>query len=760
MTVSQPLIVPPHVPGDVATFARVLVAAARTWQMYSPEHPASSAVLVRLKKAVDALLPYPGLSIGVTPKTFMVNGEALPADARLSEAADLLHEHDVLRLRFLAPTTNAVLSDFLRILMQDAEEVRTRGGPARLWKELGHQSLEIDQIDFEGLMADRKTATRNAAQSSVLGDKAGSAVAPADPTARDGIWAAIVRSMSSGLATKGLSVQHRLLEIARSAEAIEALAIDATLGDEETGPNVATMAAQAATVLTTFQRLVRAVEAQSPDEVDNTLRNLAEAASHLDPQLVMRAVGESAESGMGTEVTTAMGRWFDDDQVAHMLARSLAAEGRASGRMAAALSTLAPDPVRRQRVLRMARDYSTRDMGKVTNGLDTAWHALEQLLSGSGASAYTSTEYAVSLDDAESRSYQLSLTTPAQMDGWIQTVSSDSVRTMSSVLLLDLFSLEERPSRITETADDLAAVAEDLLMAADTVETERIVNGLAAIAVGPSPGHAQAASKALHSIAVSKSICDMGATLADFDDAQLAWFDRICHQLGVPVLASIVASMVAASEGEGRRRLEQVIVAFGDPAVAPVARLLENPDWPLRRAAIHCLGRIGTVGAIAVLQKLIGDADASAVHETVAALMRIDDPSALRPVASALRDGPPGLRLLVVGALAASHERRASPLLAAALDETDPFGPGYELVLLMLGALRIVGDDKAVPAIARMLRAWSWRRLARTNRVKRSAASVLASMKSDAARGALDAAIRGGDVLARRHARAARGGGA
>jgi hypothetical protein len=346
------------------------------------------------------------------------------------------------------------------------------------------------------------------------------------------------------------------------------------------------------------------------------------------------------------------------------------------------------------------------------------------------------------------------------MDGWIQTVSSDSVRTLSSELLLDLFALEERSDRIAETRDDLTALAEDMLMSTDTAEADRIVGALGALAVGPSPRHAEAASLSLETIAGSRSLREMSSTLADFDQAQLAWFERFCHQLGASALEALVPSMATVPEDEGRRRLEHVIVQFGDEAVAPLARLTKVPNGIVRRAAIRCIGRIGTDRAIAVLQKLVTSGDARAAHEAVVALAHIDDDSALRPVVTALRDGPLALRQLVVEALAASHERRASRLLVAALDQMDPLGPDHQLVVRVLGALRIVGDDQTVPAIARTLGAWSWLRLAKANRVKRTAASVLASMKTAAARAALDEALTGGDILSRKHARTARRGGA
>lgn len=753
MTVSQPPTVPPHVAADVATFARVLVAAARTWQMYSAQHPASSAALRRLSKSIDALRAYEGLTVGVTPKRFLVNGDVLAADGRVAEAAELLHDHDVLRLRFPQPATPAELTDLLGILAHDPDTVKARGGPARMWAEFGHRGIEIEQIDYDALMAARISGAARASSSPVPDTE--TARAPGSPTARDGIWNAIVRSIATGQPAKGLSIQRRLLEISRSPEAIEALTSEAIQGDDEPGRTGA-VAGQAATVLTAFQRLVRAVEAQAPGEIENTLGNLTEAAKRLDPHLVTCAVAESAESGVGIEVTTAMGRWLDDDQIAKMLAGSLSIDWRASARVAAALGTLAPDPARQERVLRLAHGYPVPNSGGTVEGADGPWLSVEQMLSKSRESAYTSTEYSMSLQDAESRSYQLSLTTPAQMDLWIRTVSTDSVRSMSCLLLLDLLGLEEQPDKMVELADDLAAMVGDLLMSADTAEAERATVGLGKMAAGPSPPHRTAASGALTAIAGSASLREMAATLADFDDAQLAWFNRFCHQLGTPVLQTLMAAMPRASEGEGRVRLGQVIVRFGDAAVAPLARMLEAEDWLVRRAALRCIENIGTEAAIALLEPLVSAADARMAHESVIALVRIGQPAALRPLAAALHGGPTPLRRLIVDALAAARDRRASPLLAATLNTVDPVGRDHALAVRLLDAIRLGGDDQSVPAVAHVLRAWNWLRPSRTNRIKRLAAGVLASFNTEAAIAALDDARRNGDGLAKMHARRAK----
>ncbi len=420
MSVLPTTLVPPETARDVLAFARTLVAAVRARQLYTAEHPAAEAASERLRSAMVQVSGHSGLELGVTPGGLMANGEPLPADQRMSEAAALLHERDILRLRVLhAPAVNEV-SDFLHLLGFDGNALRREGGPSRVWENFGYRWLEVDQIDYDLILRDAPAGTvpANGASGRGGGNGHGSA-------GQDDVWASLVRSIAGGRNTTESAAQKRLVDIARSAESIRELASQAS--STHTAPNGAAMAAaQAATVLATFDRLVEAVRTNAPDDLSVAVKNVAKAATELDPALVMRAVGESAESGMGAELTATLGRYFDDSQVARMLARSLAAEGRATGRMAAALSTLTPDADRRDRVVRLAQSMSAST--DKPSGLETMWTSLQQFMSGPSDNTYVSDGYSATLEQAETRSHRLTLDVPAELDAWVHTVSSESVR--------------------------------------------------------------------------------------------------------------------------------------------------------------------------------------------------------------------------------------------------------------------------------------------------------------------------------------------
>src|SRR5205809_3787984 len=96
----------PQLSADLARsltqLARALLAAARNWSLYPPEHPAIGASVTRLAHAIREAGPGAIFSIGITPETLMIAGAAADASqAPIAEAAALLHDCDLLGLTFV-----------------------------------------------------------------------------------------------------------------------------------------------------------------------------------------------------------------------------------------------------------------------------------------------------------------------------------------------------------------------------------------------------------------------------------------------------------------------------------------------------------------------------------------------------------------------------------------------------------------------------------------------------------------------------------
>src|SRR5207245_2878764 len=132
----------PELTQSLLQLARALLAAARNWSLYPPEHPAIGASVTRLANAIREAGPGAVFSIGITPETLMIAGVAADAShAPIAEAAALLHDRDLLGLTFVGDVPDDGIRALLRVLSLDADERRRRGGPVRIWETDGHPSI-------------------------------------------------------------------------------------------------------------------------------------------------------------------------------------------------------------------------------------------------------------------------------------------------------------------------------------------------------------------------------------------------------------------------------------------------------------------------------------------------------------------------------------------------------------------------------------------------------------------------------------------
>ena len=140
---SQASSVSPELVQSVSSLARVLMSAARNWALYPPEHPAVRASLERLSQAISDCTLDVECSIGVMPDTLVIKGEPIPASQPVAEAAQFLHDRDILRVDFAPGIVLAALQDLMDLLSLDTTVLRDGGGPSVIWAHTGHPSISI-----------------------------------------------------------------------------------------------------------------------------------------------------------------------------------------------------------------------------------------------------------------------------------------------------------------------------------------------------------------------------------------------------------------------------------------------------------------------------------------------------------------------------------------------------------------------------------------------------------------------------------------
>jgi hypothetical protein len=124
---SQMPVLSPELARQTIALTRALTAAARNWRLYPPEHPSVERALGRLAEAVSLSMAGAAFALAVTPQTLLIAGVPLPADAAVVEAAQLLHDRDVLQLSFVGEVPLAALRALFRLLARNTEELRAAG---------------------------------------------------------------------------------------------------------------------------------------------------------------------------------------------------------------------------------------------------------------------------------------------------------------------------------------------------------------------------------------------------------------------------------------------------------------------------------------------------------------------------------------------------------------------------------------------------------------------------------------------------------
>lgn len=660
---------------------RALVAAARTWSLYPPEHPACAAAIERLAAALPAS-PESALSFTVTPQLLAVAGVPLPDEQPVTDAARLLYARDVQQIAFLGATPLTALHALLSLLARPAEEVRAGGGPAWLWAEAGHPSVVIEAIDYAALLQDRD-----------------------DPNAdgpRDDVWRSIVAVMSSGEGLFDEAQQQRLLEISGNSDNIGMLAGDVAAPKcaADGSPLITT---QAATVLAVFRHLTSLVQVVEPGRVPDVVRNVAAAASTLNPHMILQML-QIDDVDHAEPLVARLAAAFDDQQVAQMLAGALSRDGRATARLAQIFGTIAPDVERRQRVLTMTRSFlSDTDFGR-SGQFGVAWASMEALLLDYDERPYVSEAYQATLAGADARAREMAERgLPAELPVWMDSIDQDHVRRLSVQMLTDLLTIEDSPERAVDIARDLAALGEDVLMCGAFDDACQVASVLAASAASPGAVTQAACRASLTDLAQSSALASAAAVLGELDDVSAGAFARCCGVLGARSASALGPALSGDPDGLAWQRAAAIITGFGEAAIGPLAALADAPSWRAQWSAAILLGRTHHPSAVTPLQALMRRGDTRVTRAAIAALAGIEDDAAGQALQHALQAATDENRAAILDAIVSAGDRRAVPLLCRMLEGTDPFGASHPVALVLLKALGRLRDDRAVPAVTATL---------------------------------------------------------
>jgi hypothetical protein len=737
----------PEVSRSVSALARALVAAARSWALYPPDHPAVGGSLERLHAAIAEATGGQVFAFSVTPDDLMVAGFTVGGRdaAVIKEAAAWLHDRDILQMAFTGEVSVPVLQRLLAILSEDPRVVRQRGGPAKVWAEAGEPSLTIEQLDFSRVLEDRDVT---------------------NPVRRkDDLWRSIVRGVLDRKRPTDEATQARLLEISGDVVAIGELASD-VIAPHHTSDGSPMLTSQAAAVVAAYHHLVGIVEVLSPERKQEVMQNIAAATSNLNPHVVMQmlgggGVGSGAVAGEGLSdlggqgaVVAGIIESMDDTRVAQLLATTLAIEGQASQRLATVFNTIATDDERKARVLSMTRRMlSETDFGR-QDAFQSLWSSMEELLLTYNERPFVSQSYRAGLDGVGERAERMLNDVPADLVELIDTLGQDNVRRLSATLLIDLLTLERDPARAPELARDVAALAEDLLLAGDYESALAVATALHTQAVNTAAVANQASRLALDALVSTAAFHEAADLLGEMSDAEAALFADLCARIGPAAADALKDHLEPEALTPARARATAILRRYGNKVPSRLSSVIGSNKWAAQRNAAELLGDIATAECVPLLQPLLRGADARVTNAAVRALANIDDPVAARAVHTVLRAATGEQRRAVVDALVAQRDPRVVPVLVRILDESEPFGADHPIVLETLDALARVGDDQALTALTALMKKKKFLARRKVRAVREKSIAALRAMNTPRAAQALDEAARTGDRMLRQLARA------
>jgi HEAT repeat protein len=638
----------------------------------------------------------------------------------------------VLQFTIVAPPPEAVVRSLLAVLSLDRETRRARGGPAVIWGAEDQAAFVLEQIDYQELL--EREVDEGAAR-------------------RDATWQSIVRSIIMGRKTFTGEEQARLIEISKDVGAIGELCKD--IKEPYVMPDGSPMVTtQAATVLAVYRHIAKTVVALEPERVQQVIDSLALAAGNLEPSTALEVLlqDEHEDEAAGIPIAAALKQSFDDQQVALLLARAMSSPGYPANRLAQVLDTLAPDEERKRRVLTLAKRLITeRDFGG-KRPIDDIRKSLDDLVLRYDASTHVPADYRQSMDSATSRAAELAARgLPAEMAEWLETLGHESVRRLSGQLLIDLLRNETVAARMAETARDMGAFVEELLLAGAYGECQPVVDELLG-AVRRKPAIApDACQLAIDSVGASAALGEAAGTLADQSPEEFAAFEKLVRSIGPAAIKAIVASY-QREDGVATERATQVLSGMGTAAIPHLTAGIEDPRWFVRREMARVLGRIGGGAAVPPLQTLLRRGDPRVLQAAVPALAVIDDPSAMRVLHTVLKAATGDARSAVISALTGTKDPRIVPMLTRIVQECDPFSGDYPLLQDTLIALAALRDERAIQPIAALARQKRWLAWGRTTNLRETCLRALQRIGTANARAAITDLAQTGDFFLKRQA--------
>lgn len=310
-----------------------------------------------------------------------------------------------------------------------------------------------------------------------------------------------------------------------------------------------------------------------------------------------------------------------------------------------------------------------------------------------------------------------------------------------------------------ELLKQVSAHAERLDGSAVGEEGYRAIMVLANHAVESQRGERQRAlaEEALFQIATGDRLQEVVRRACETPPSSSVRATQILLQLGAHCMPALLDSLLEEQDPERRGQLNAVLIAMGEKALPEVKDSLLHDDVRRVRLATRLAGEMQNPACVPYLAELLHDLSTplDLVREVAKALVRIGCPSAVTPLADAVRGARAELASAVAFCLGATGSPRALEVLSQALRRA--LGQGDEVLAReCVRALGKLGKPEAIPVLDELISRRSFLGRRRLRDLKLAAVAALGRLPGSEAAAVLERLATGrGEAQVKRAAASA-----
>jgi hypothetical protein len=342
---------------------------------------------------------------------------------------------------------------------------------------------------------------------------------------------------------------------------------------------------------------------------------------------------------------------------------------------------------------------------------------------------------------------------PERIAAWLATVNDAALRQLDTDLLVDLLVIETDPLRWRDVADTVMRYADDLVRAgrfdqawclADTVVRESETDATRRTEALP----------ALDRFGRGAIMKHVAAHLRSADDEGFERYKKLCHAIGPPIVAPLAEVLSTVQDARARRRLRDILLAFGAQGRESVQRLMNASNWEVRRTAALLLREFGGSEGLKELVPLLADSEPLVQREAVQGLLLNGSEDASRILLDAVRTTSGRAHESLMSQITGGRDERAVPFFRYVVQHMDRrLEP--RLYLLAIESLGSTDGAESIAALKTALYLMDWKAPFEARRVRIAAAGALRRIGSPPALDALREATERGSRSVRSAARAA-----